>query len=130
MGCGRCISGFIVDSKIFKTINLYQSVLLLNGLTAVIGSFSSTPIHLIVYIWAFSFLDGQMQSTFAPVVREVVGMTYMTEGFAMVFTSCSVSMMLGPPLLGICKQQFFICAVIHRGCGYFLSNYVGILAKG
>ncbi|XP_065066599.1 monocarboxylate transporter 10-like isoform X1 [Rhopilema esculentum] len=100
MGCGRFISGFIVDSKKFKTINYYQSVLFLNGLTAVIGSFSYTPIHLIVYIWAFSFLDGQMQSTFAPVVREVVGMTYMTEGFAMVFTSCSVSMMLGPPLLG------------------------------
>ena len=76
-------------------------MLLLNGTVAIVGSFSYSPAHLIVYIWFYAFTDGVIQVCCTLMVRETLGLDAYSEGMAFMLTIDSISVMLGPPLLGI-----------------------------
>ena len=98
---GRACCGFIIDSKTFRLINFYCLVLALNGTIAIVGSFSSSPTHLIVYIWLFALTDGFVQVCITSMVRETLELDTFSEGFAILLSIDAVSIMLGPPFLGI-----------------------------
>ena len=87
--------------RAIQFISYYTVILALNGTVAVIGSLSSSPIHLIVYIWAFAFTDGFVQVCTTSMVRETVGLDAFPEAVAIMLAVDSISIMLGPPLLGI-----------------------------
>ena len=105
---GRVICGFIVDLRAIQFISYYTVILALNGTVAVIGSLSSSPTHLIVYIWVYAFIDGFVQVCATTMVRETVGLDAFPEAFAILLTVDSISIMLGPPLLGIIYINSFI----------------------
>ena len=115
---GRAFCGVTVDFKAFRFISFYTLALFLNGAVAIIGSFSSSSTHLIVYIWFFAFTDGVIQVCSASMVRETVGLDAFPEGFAIMLAADSISIMLGPPLLGIpsnsCFQGWFL-EILTRG---------------
>jgi len=102
---GRAFCGVTVDFKAFRFISFYTLALFLNGAVAIIGSFSSSSTHLIVYIWFFAFTDGVIQVCSASMVRETVGLDAFPEGFAIMLAADSISIMLGPPLLGFIVDQ-------------------------
>lgn len=84
----------------FEFTNYYLFVLLLNGTIATIGSFSSNATQLIVFIWIFGFVDGISQVCTSSMVKEVLGIDAFSEGFSILVTIDSISIMLGPPLVG------------------------------
>ena len=53
------------------------------------------------YIWVYAFTDGVIQVCFTLMVRETLGLDAYSEGMALMLTIDSISVMLGPPLLGI-----------------------------
>ena len=95
-------------------------MLFLNGTVAIVGSFSYAPTHLIVYIWLFAFTDGVIQVCCTLMVRETLGLDAYSEGMAVMLTVGSISVVLGPPLLGMHSITFIYFILIFisskEGC--------------
>ena len=98
---GRAFAGFMQDFITKDKLLYHQTVLLLAGLTAIVGTFISNQTQLIAYMVIYSFLDGNIQASVVPVLRTIVGTQNLTEGFAVTITAVAVPIMLGPPLVGM-----------------------------
>ena len=102
---GRVICGYVADFKAIRFTSYYTLALALNGIVAMIGSLSSSPTHLIVYIWVYAFTDGGINVCCSSMVRETLGLDYFPEGLAVMLTASSVAVMLGSPLLGMTSSS-------------------------
>ena len=109
---GRVCCGFIVDAGFFKFKNYYPMTLILNAMVSLAGFFSSSPTHLIIYIWVYAFTDGIIQICSSTMVRDILGLNTFTEGYAVLLTVDSVSIMLGPPLIGINCLPFSLFLIL------------------
>ena len=105
---GRAFAGFMQDFIIKDQMLYQQTMLLLAGLTAILGTFISNQTQLIAYMVIYSFLDGNIQASVIPVLRKIVGTQNLTEGYSITLTAVAVPIMLGPPLVGMVKFVFII----------------------
>ncbi|XP_065066611.1 monocarboxylate transporter 10-like isoform X3 [Rhopilema esculentum] len=104
-GLGRICCGLLLDLKVQKKIAFYQLVMFLTGLTCFLGLFATTEGHLIAYIWIYSALDGMVQTCCTPCLRTITGLTFLGEAYSMVLTVDAVSLLLGPPLVGLVVEK-------------------------
>ena len=104
---GRLCTGFITDTKVISGYSYFQLALLLHGLSAIIGSFSTNQGQLIAYVWLYAFFDGSVQASCPTALRTIVDLKFLTEAFSITLAASSISMMLGPPFLGKSYISFF-----------------------
>ena len=101
-GCiGRLTAGVVADSKIVNIVSYFQCILFLIGIISIIAAFSYTKTHVLVYVWVYAFIEGQVNVTMTPITRDLVGLTYLSEGFSLLLAVIAIPVMLGPPLIGM-----------------------------
>ncbi|XP_065061380.1 monocarboxylate transporter 10-like [Rhopilema esculentum] len=100
-GCiGRLTAGVVADSKIVNIVSYFQCILFLIGTISIIAAFSYTKTHVLVYVWVYAFIEGQVNVTVTPITRDLVGLTYLSEGISLLLAVIAVPVVLGPPLIG------------------------------
>ena len=100
IGLGRVFCGIILDLKVQNKISFFQCSMLLAGLSCFAGLFSTNQTHLIAFIWTYGFLDGVVQASATPALREILGLDFLSEGYSLVLTADAVALLLGPPFVG------------------------------
>ena len=103
---GRIISGQLMDLNLIDGILLYQSLMLLGGITALVGSLARTYEQLVCYIIIFQLFDGGQQGLTYKATSMALGGEYANEAFSLILFFASISMMLGPVTVGEYQEDF------------------------
>eukprot|EP00794_Sanderia_malayensis_P006309 gene6309-7031_t len=98
---GRITAGFVFDLKRLDKVYTYQVILLLTGLISLLGSMSTSQSHLVAFIWVFAIFDGMCQCAAFPTMKSIIGLDVMSEAMSLTFLISGVTMMMGPPIVGV-----------------------------
>ena len=102
---GRVFCGFLLDFYVKKKLNYLQGSMFLTGVVALLGLCIKGHGLFVAFICVYGFVDGNLQASVPSALRCLTGMDMLAESFSILLTAASVTVMVGPPVVG---QYVFI----------------------
>ena len=130
---GRLFLGWLSDQRMINRLYLYNSCLVLCGISMGLSSFMTTYNWQIVYCAIFGVTSGAYVGLTSVVLVDLLGLDKLTNAFGLLLMFQGIASVIGPPFTGPSHtlspppDSFALSAVLGKCCRADYTIYAGFV---
>ncbi|XP_057289501.1 monocarboxylate transporter 12-like [Hydractinia symbiolongicarpus] len=121
---GRLCLGKIFDIQCINKMIFYKILMIMSGLTAVVGSFSVEFYQLILFAICYTIFDGAHKAQQSIILLNIAGKKLLLEGWTLLMSLGAITFVLGPVLVG-----YFSSGISSYKVMFYFMSVPSILAS-
>jgi len=118
---GRIVFGEIADLPCFTRVFLMQFSLMVAGAATLGLAFVNNEAGLITIAVIFGFFSGSVVSMVPPIMVDALGIENLPHSQGGAYTSQALTVLCGPPLAGLVRQQYSTYHGVWLVCGTLMT---------
>lgn len=118
---GRIVFGEIADLPCFTRVFLMQFSLIVAGIATLGLAFVTNEAGLVTIAVIFGFFSGSVVSMVPPIMVDALGIENLPHSQGGAYTSQALTVLFGPPVAGLVRQQYSTYHGVWIVCGILMS---------